>query len=283
MLGLRGVRLGVVYPEIYEMQVRAIVDAACELLAEGVRAVPEIMIPLVAFESELSLLRSTAQRVVRETAARRGMRLRIPIGTMVELPRAALTADEIASKANFFSFGTNDLTQTTLGLSRDDSGKFLPKYLERGLVPPIHSPSSTRAGSGSSYESASSGAGASTRASRSASAANTAASRPRSTSPTAPGSTTSRARPSASRSPASPPPTQPSATRDNDREPSRVGRDDDREASQEATGQGPEPQNDAPGTFQRNAGFHFSSRLAFARTGVRGSAKPRPHEQSPPR
>lgn len=135
MLGFRGARLGVVYPEIYEMQVRAIVDATCELLSEGTRAAPEIMVPLIAFESELVLLRALVQRVVREAAARRNMRLRIPIGTMIELPRAALTADEIARKADFFSFGTNDLTQTTLGLSRDDAGQFLPRYVERGLTP----------------------------------------------------------------------------------------------------------------------------------------------------
>jgi len=135
MLGLRGCRLGITYPEIYAMQVRAIGEATCELRREGLKVFPEIMIPLVAHVRELSLLRSQAQDVLAETAARYGQRLTVPIGTMIELPRAALTAGEIATEAEFFSFGTNDLTQTTYGLSRDDSGRFLPGYIKRGVLP----------------------------------------------------------------------------------------------------------------------------------------------------
>ena len=136
MLGHRGCRLGVTFPEIYELQVQAIMEAACELTNnEGFSLVPEIMIPLVATVSELKLLRENSVRVCEEVMSRYGVRVEYLIGTMIELPRAALTADEIAREAEFFSFGTNDLTQTTFGLSRDDAGKFLPFYVEMGLLP----------------------------------------------------------------------------------------------------------------------------------------------------
>ena len=135
MLGHRGCRLGITFPEIYSMQVRAIIEATCELRKEGVRVEPEIMIPLVAHVHELDRLRGQASAVIEEVSNRYGLRLRVPIGTMIELPRAALTANEIARCADFFSFGTNDLTQTAFGLSRDDAGKFLPSYVEQGILP----------------------------------------------------------------------------------------------------------------------------------------------------
>jgi len=136
MLGHRGCRLGLTYPEIYEMQVQAIMEAACELVKnEGFVIVPEIMIPLVATVEELKRLRQDAIAVCDDVIARYGVKVEYLIGTMIELPRAALTADEIATEAEFFSFGTNDLTQTTFGLSRDDAGKFLPFYVESGLLP----------------------------------------------------------------------------------------------------------------------------------------------------
>jgi pyruvate,orthophosphate dikinase len=118
------------------MQVRAIMEAACELNKnEGFSIVPEIMIPLVAVVEELKRLRENTVRVCEEVIAQYGVQIEYLIGTMIELPRAALTADEIATEADVFSFGTNDLTQTTFGLSRDDSGKFLPFYVESGLLP----------------------------------------------------------------------------------------------------------------------------------------------------
>jgi pyruvate,orthophosphate dikinase len=136
MLGHRGCRLGVTYPEIYDMQVQAIMEAACELVnEEGFEIVPEIMIPLVGHVNELRLLRARAVRVADEVVLRANVQLKYLIGTMIELPRAALTADRIAREAEFFSFGTNDLTQTAFGLSRDDAGKFLPFYVERELLP----------------------------------------------------------------------------------------------------------------------------------------------------
>ncbi len=136
MLGHRGCRLGLTYPEIYDMQVQAIMEAACELVKnEGFTIVPEIMIPLIATVSELKVLRANAVAVCDEVIARYGVKIEYLIGTMIELPRAALTADEIATEAEFFSFGTNDLTQTTFGLSRDDAGKFLPFYVENNLLP----------------------------------------------------------------------------------------------------------------------------------------------------
>jgi pyruvate,orthophosphate dikinase len=136
MLGHRGCRLGITYPEIYNMQVTAIMEAACELVKnEGFSIVPEIMIPLIATVKELSVLRQNAVTICDETIARYGVKVEYLIGTMIELPRAALTADEIAVEAEFFSFGTNDLTQTTFGLSRDDAGKFLPFYVDNGILP----------------------------------------------------------------------------------------------------------------------------------------------------
>ncbi len=136
MLGHRGCRLGITFPEIYDMQVHAIMEAACQLIKEeGYEIVPEIMIPLVGEVKELAILRSNAIRVADEVISRYRVDVQYLIGTMIELPRAALTADEIAREAEFFSFGTNDLTQTTYGLSRDDAGKFLPYYVEREIYP----------------------------------------------------------------------------------------------------------------------------------------------------
>jgi pyruvate, orthophosphate dikinase len=137
MLGLRGCRLGILYPEINEMQVKAIIRAAMKLAAEGIEVLPEIMIPLVGFDTELAhlreLLEETARREMESTG--NGKAVKYQFGTMIELPRAALTAGEIAKTAEFFSFGTNDLTQTTLGFSRDDAeSKFLSRYLEMGIM-----------------------------------------------------------------------------------------------------------------------------------------------------
>ncbi len=135
MLGHRGCRLGITYPEVYDMQVQAIMEAACELVKdEGFDIVPEIMIPLVSHVNELAILRKNAIRVADDVCERFGVNVSYLIGTMIELPRAALTADAIAREAEFFSFGTNDLTQTTYGLSRDDAGHFLPDYIERGVL-----------------------------------------------------------------------------------------------------------------------------------------------------
>ena len=136
MLGLRGCRLGIVYPEIYEMQVQAIVEAALEVEARtGTAVVPEIMVPLVGSARELELVGERLRKVAERVMAEKGRRIDYLVGTMIELPRAALRAGEIARHAAFFSFGTNDLTQMTLGLSRDDSGKFLDAYLEAGIFP----------------------------------------------------------------------------------------------------------------------------------------------------
>jgi pyruvate,orthophosphate dikinase len=135
MLGLRGCRLGILYPEVNEMQVRAIFRAACNVTQEGIKVHPEVMIPLVGFESELKRLRELLERVAKETMQEEGVDVPYMFGTMIELPRAALTADEIAQDAEFFSFGTNDLTQTTLGLSRDDAeASFLTSYLDKGVL-----------------------------------------------------------------------------------------------------------------------------------------------------
>ncbi len=135
MLGHRGCRLAITYPEVYDMQVKAIMEAACELVKnEGFRIIPEIMIPLVAHVNELKILRANAVRVADAVCQLYGVKVDYQIGTMIELPRAALTADAIAQEADFFSFGTNDLTQTTYGLSRDDAGNFLPDYVERGVL-----------------------------------------------------------------------------------------------------------------------------------------------------
>ncbi len=136
MLGHRGCRLGISFPEIYDMQVRAIMEAACELVKnEGFTIVPEIMIPLIATVKELSVLKANAIKICDAVIAQYGVKVEYLIGTMIELPRAALTADEIAVEAEFFSYGTNDLTQTTFGLSRDDAGKFLPFYVDSNILP----------------------------------------------------------------------------------------------------------------------------------------------------
>jgi len=133
MLGHRGCRLGIVYPEITEMQTRAIFEAAVNVRKRGIDARPEIMVPLVTGLSEFKNQRAVADRVAKEIMGGMDHPVSYLVGTMIELPRAAITADEIAKEAEFFSFGTNDLTQTTLGLSRDDSGRFLPHYLEHGI------------------------------------------------------------------------------------------------------------------------------------------------------
>ncbi|MBI5101630.1 MAG: pyruvate, phosphate dikinase [Nitrospirae bacterium] len=134
MLGHRGCRLGVTYPEIYEMQVQAIMEAACELTKGKVKVLPEIMIPLVGHVNELSAMK----KITVDTAARvqKEFKVKVPytVGTMIELPRACVTSDEIAEVAEFYSFGTNDLTQTVYGLSRDDAGRFLPFYVENGIL-----------------------------------------------------------------------------------------------------------------------------------------------------
>ena len=134
MLGHRGCRLGIVYPEITEMQARAIFEAAVRVSRRGIETLPEIMVPLVADVAELRHQRAIIERAADAVMGVMGEPVPYLIGTMIELPRAALTADEIATEADFFSFGTNDLTQTTFGLSRDDSGRFLPHYLEKGLL-----------------------------------------------------------------------------------------------------------------------------------------------------
>jgi len=134
MLGLRGCRLGITYPGITRIQVRAIIEAACELKKEGKNPVPEIMVPLVAFRSELANEKKKVLSEARKVMKEQGVKVPLMVGTMIELPRAALTAGEIAAEAEFFSFGTNDLTQTTLGFSRDDAGKFIRYYMEQGLL-----------------------------------------------------------------------------------------------------------------------------------------------------
>ena len=142
MLGTRGARLGLLLPDLYEMQVRAVVEAALEVSAEGTAAGAEIMLPLIAYETELIALREVVDRTIARTLAEHEGDLEIKVGTMIELPRACLVAGAIARHAEFFSFGTNDLTQTALGLSRDDAERgFLPQYLAQGLI--AHSPFET--------------------------------------------------------------------------------------------------------------------------------------------
>ncbi len=134
MLGHRGCRLGVTYPEIYEMQAQAIFEAAVEASKElGKQVEPEVMIPLVGTKKELDLMKAAVDKMAEEVMAKAGKKFNYTVGTMIELPRAALTADKIAETAEFFSFGTNDLTQTTLGMSRDDAGAFLPEYVRKGI------------------------------------------------------------------------------------------------------------------------------------------------------
>ncbi len=133
MLGFRGCRLGIEFPEITEMQAQAIFEAACELRKEGKNPFPEVMIPLVGTLAEFQLQKDITERVAKETQKKYGVKVKYMIGTMIEIPRACIAAGEIASQAEFFSFGTNDLTQTTLALSRDDAGKFLPTYVDRKI------------------------------------------------------------------------------------------------------------------------------------------------------
>ncbi len=135
MLGFRGCRLGVVYPEITEMQARAIIEAAVNVSMKGIPVKPEIMIPLVGHIKEFILQEEIVRKAAKEVMEEKGKKINYMVGTMIELPRAALTADEIASRAEFFSYGTNDLTQTTFGLSRDDAGRFLPLYVEKDILP----------------------------------------------------------------------------------------------------------------------------------------------------
>ena len=133
MLGLRGCRLAVVYPEICEMQTRAIIEAAIEVADAGVKVLPEIEVPLISSKKELEICKKTIDATAEAVFAEKGKKVAYTVGTMIELPRAALLADEIAEIADFFEFGTNDLTQTTLGMSRDDAGSFLPQYVTKGI------------------------------------------------------------------------------------------------------------------------------------------------------
>jgi pyruvate,orthophosphate dikinase len=134
MLGHRGVRLGITYPEITEMQTRAIMEAACRLAKEGGKVVPEIMIPLVGLVKELRDQKAIVDRVASETMKAQGVKVKYLVGTMIEVPRGAVTADQVAAEAQFFSFGTNDLTQLTFGFSRDDVGKFLRVYQDKKIL-----------------------------------------------------------------------------------------------------------------------------------------------------
>ncbi len=134
MLGHRGCRLGVTYPEITEMQARAIIEAACNLKLRGLDPRPEIMVPLVGTIKELKQQAEIIRRVAAQVFEEKGCKVDYMVGTMIEIPRAAITADQIAEVAEFFSFGTNDLTQMTFGYSRDDAGKFLPEYIRKGIL-----------------------------------------------------------------------------------------------------------------------------------------------------
>ena len=135
MLGHRGCRLGLTYPEINKMQITAILSAAARLKKEGVDVKPEIMVPLVGDVNEFIPVKKMAHEIAKEIFEKYGVEFKYMVGTMIEIPRAALLADEIAKEAEFFSFGTNDLTQMTFGLSRDDAGKFLPEYVEKKILP----------------------------------------------------------------------------------------------------------------------------------------------------
>jgi pyruvate,orthophosphate dikinase len=135
MLGFRGCRLGIVFPEITSMQARAVFEAACNVKLAGIEVFPEIMIPLVAFRSELAAQAKIVRETAEEVFDEKRVRVDYMIGTMIELPRACLAADQIAREAQFFSFGTNDLTQTGLGMSRDDYGSFIRHYTEHDIVP----------------------------------------------------------------------------------------------------------------------------------------------------
>src|SRR5205814_29869 len=135
MLGLRGCRLGIMYPEITEMQARAIFEAAADANKQGIKAIPEVMIPLVGDVKELALQKEIVNKAADEVFKKKGVRVEYLVGTMIELPAAALSAGEIAKEAEFFSFGTNDLTQTTFGLSRDDCGKIIASYVRQKIWP----------------------------------------------------------------------------------------------------------------------------------------------------
>jgi pyruvate,orthophosphate dikinase len=134
MLGHRGCRLGNTYPEITEMQTRAIIEAALNLKAKGIDAKPEIMVPLIGSVKELKMQPAIIHQPAKQVFAEKGNTIDFLVGTMIEVPRAALTADLVATEAEFFSFGTNDLTQMTFGYSRDDAGKFLPVYIDKGIL-----------------------------------------------------------------------------------------------------------------------------------------------------
>jgi pyruvate,orthophosphate dikinase len=134
MLGLRGCRLGNLYPEITEMQTRAIIEAALELKKEGIEAIPEIMVPLTGIVHEFKAQKEIIESTIRKVFSEQNDSVEYKIGTMIEIPRAALTAHRIAEEADFFSFGTNDLTQMTFGYSRDDVAKFLPMYIDKGFL-----------------------------------------------------------------------------------------------------------------------------------------------------
>jgi pyruvate,orthophosphate dikinase len=135
MLGHRGCRLGITYPEIYEMQVRAIFEAACTVKKGGIDVRPEVMIPLVGARKELELTTEMTRRVAAEVMKENGVEVEYLVGTMIEIPRAVIIADQLAETAQFFSFGTNDLTQMTFGYSRDDAGSFLPDYVDKKILP----------------------------------------------------------------------------------------------------------------------------------------------------
>lgn len=134
MLGHRGCRVAITYPEIYQMQAKAIIEAAIKVTKEGVKVSPEIMIPLVGEVKELKNIRELVIKTVENTIKEEDLKIDYTVGTMIEIPRACLTADEIAKEADFFSFGTNDLTQMTFGYSRDDAGKFLGQYMDKGIL-----------------------------------------------------------------------------------------------------------------------------------------------------
>ncbi|MBT3880012.1 MAG: pyruvate, phosphate dikinase [Candidatus Scalindua sp.] len=134
MLGLRGCRLGIIYPDIYQMQVKAIMEAACAVKKKGIKVIPEIMVPLVGTDEEMNVLEKDIRMVANEVLVKKGAKINYKIGTMIEIPRAALIADRIAKYAEFFSFGTNDLTQMTYGYSRDDVGSFVPQFTALGIL-----------------------------------------------------------------------------------------------------------------------------------------------------